>query len=118
MYSQSQGEFEHRRCKRFYKRVNKGQYTKGIAAQQHRERVLRRLVENAPKSEAKRREYHRRCVNVDGDEILGPVSDHEHHQMSMDTRTRVELTKWLSEHRDDPAIKVTTLYFLSKINHF
>ena len=50
MMTPCQGESEHRRVKRQYRRVHKGRFVRGIATQQHRERQLAQMGEVAPKN--------------------------------------------------------------------
>lgn len=105
---------EHRRVKKFYIRVHKATFTRGIAKQQRRERILHKIKEHAPKNTfARKRKYggeehtaSKPYVAFKDDETLPPSSPHEHHHISTDTRHKLDLLCWLGEHKDDPAVEV------------
>jgi hypothetical protein len=68
----SQGELEHRRVKRFYQRVHKGKFTRGIAKQQQRERVIAKMKELAPQASRKGTQKRRDDAQGWGDSISSP----------------------------------------------
>jgi hypothetical protein len=118
----NQGELEHRRLKRFYPRVHKGQFTRGITKQQHRERILSRLRELAPQpssSTEKKRIYDDMhagnseeggpSVSFEDAESLTPTSPSSHHQISREVRHKINLPAWLGNNEDDPALEVNSM---------
>lgn len=113
---------EHRRLKRFYPRVHKGQFTRGITKQQQRERLLSRMREVAPQpssSTEKKHKYNEMQAGILEDagpsipfedtESLTPTPPGSHHHISRDVRHKVNLLAWLSDNRHDPALKVSSL---------
>lgn len=79
----------------------------GIAAQQHRERALEGMNEKAPKTtKYTKRKYGAQVAFDEVDETVISVSATTHHHMSVDTRTQIELSRWLHDNRSDPATNV------------
>ena len=106
-----QGELEHRRLKRFYKRVHKGQHVSGITKQHLRERRVVKLNETAPKNTKARRQKRRYGALVDSDdETLPPTQPQQHYHMASSVWAKIHLSRWLGENHDDPALKVSTGY--------
>lgn len=106
-----QGELEHRRVKRFYPRTQKGKFTLGITKQQRREQHLRKLKELSPNlrmndSKKKSPPLDPRLSFEDHDPLL-PTLPSQHYQMSSEQRHKLNLSQWLHENRDDPALKVS-----------
>ena len=114
-----QGESEHRRVKRQYRRVHKGRVSHGIASQQYRERELVRMGEAAPKNtrtplQSQKHKYNRHPLLQDQspgdpqerDESLTPMRPEQHHYISAEVRHKVPLSMWLGDGQDDPALEV------------
>ena len=114
----NQGELEHRRLKRFYPRIHKGQFTRGITKQQQCERLLSRIREIAPQpssSKGKRKYNDMQAGNSDeagpsipfeDTESLMPTPPDSHHHISRDVRHKVNLLAWLGDNRSDPTLEV------------
>jgi hypothetical protein len=118
----SQGELEHRRVKRFYQRVHKGKFTRGIAKQQQRERVIAKMKELAPQASRKGTQKRRDDAQGWGDSISSPddetlrdIRPQQHHHISADVRYKVQLSTWLDDKQDDPALKVRLGYRLDEV---
>ena len=118
----NQGELEHRRLKQFYPCVHKGEFTRGITKQQHRERILSQLRELAPQpsssTEKKQRyddmragnsEEGRPSVSFEDAESLTPTSPSSHHQISREVHHKINLVAWLGNNQDDPALEVNSM---------
>ncbi|KAJ3512102.1 hypothetical protein NLJ89_g3716 [Agrocybe chaxingu] len=99
-YTSQTGELEHRRGKRFYRRVHKGKHVLGIALQVRRERLIHRLLERNRKREEELTGERLQA----SDERLPPTSPKRHHHISIDNRQKVHLSTWLDRHVDDPAV--------------
>lgn len=108
-----QGELEHRRVKRFYTRTNKIKFTRGIAMQQRRERLLHRLqdIEHQTSTD------HDNLAEANGNENqpflhfvdkepLPYCSPEDHYQMSSSQKHYWDISAWLHKNRNDVAIKV------------
>ena len=109
-----QGELEHRRGKRFFKRVRKGKHVLGIGIQVRRERLIYRLQErNKQRQQAASNisttNEDLLTVSFEEQEHLPPTLPTEHHHISNDTRQKIQLAQWLNNYRDDPAIQVCLL---------
>ena len=117
-----QGELEHRRVKRYYPRVHKGQYVKGIAKQTRRERILNVLANPTPlfsaksKSASKKRKFAEFTARpgeanlglpFSQNESLLPASADKPYQMSTEIRHKLDISCYLGEHEDDPALTVS-----------
>ena len=112
-----QGELEHRRVKRFYPRTHKGQFTLGITKQQRREQHLRKMKELSPNScmnnrKKKSSPLDPRLSFQDHDPLL-PMLPSQHYQMSTEERHKLNLSQWLCENQDDPALEVSCLIDIS-----
>jgi hypothetical protein len=118
----NKGELEHRRLKRFYPRVHKGQFTRGITKQQHRERILSQMRELAPQpsfSTEKKRKYGDMqagnseegglSISFEDTESLTPTSPRSHHQISREVCHKINLLAWLGNNQDDPALQVNSI---------
>jgi hypothetical protein len=109
---------EHRRVKRFYTSVHKGQFVRGITKQQRREQILDRMCQVAPtilgNQAHRKRKYgeerqpssHHPRIPFQNDEPLPPSSPDRHHEMSKNTRHKVDLRCWIGDLSDDPALEV------------
>jgi hypothetical protein len=106
-----QGELEHRRGKRMYKRVSKGKHIIGIGLQVRRERMIHRLQERNKRR--LQRLAHAQddlpTVSFEERETLPPTLPTSHHHISIDTRQKVELPLWLRDNKKDPAIQVSNI---------
>ncbi|KAI0363871.1 hypothetical protein BV20DRAFT_957443 [Pilatotrama ljubarskyi] len=111
------GELEHRRCKHFYVRTNKNAtFVSQIAKHQRRERFVNDIHQRAPgakepgaRKHSARRLFTRRTagplqLGPDDFEPLGPVSPRDHHRISDDQRHHVDITGFVLENKDDPAV--------------
>ncbi|KAF9455458.1 hypothetical protein BDZ94DRAFT_1278112, partial [Collybia nuda] len=121
-YSTQVGELEHRRVKRFYARTNKlRQFTRQIAKHQRCERILRNMrlrheqglqaqpiePENTntpipPPIQAHTK--HTASVPFEVSEPLANTPPSLHHHVSESTKQYENVTQWLTEHSDDPAM--------------
>ncbi|KAG6859449.1 hypothetical protein C0991_000682 [Blastosporella zonata] len=109
------GELAHRRVKRIFPVIQKSQFTLGIAKYEQRQRILQKMHQRAPKSSRKRRRSTVNTVDTpwlqfDDVEELPEGSPDQHHIIAMDVRHGITISEWLSEYKDDPAIKVSTTY--------
>jgi hypothetical protein len=99
--------------KRFYKLTNKVKFTEGIARQQRRERLLRKMSQHDPSRTAKPR--------IDD---LPPTNPETRYHMSTQTKSYNDLHAWLDERSNDAAFDVSTeswpsfSYHLSCIQNF
>ena len=107
-----QGEGEHKWSKQFYPRVRKGDHVRGIARHVYRERTLfqaRQALKNINLDENPiKNDSDANTLNIPlGEaEVLGPTPPEQHHHMSKDVRHKVDVLKWVTDNRDDPALKV------------
>lgn len=107
-----QGEVEHKRVKKFYPRTQKRQFTQGIAKQQRRERLLHLISQSDPYlPKPNQAAQPSKVASAESElsqvkENLPPLSPYEHHQMSTETASKINVIKWLSDNHDDPALKV------------
>ncbi|KAJ3494201.1 hypothetical protein NLJ89_g10856 [Agrocybe chaxingu] len=99
-YTSQTGELEHRRGKRFYRRVHKGKHVLGIALQVRRERLIHRVLER----KRKREEGLTGEKSASPEERLPPTSPERHHHISVDKRQKVHLPTWLGQYAGDPAL--------------
>jgi hypothetical protein len=104
----TQGELEHRRVKRFYWRVRKGQHTIGIGLQVRRERFLQRLKE---RNQQTTENNDLPSVPLGIMEPLPPTAPTDHYHISLDTRNKVQLRQWLQRNESDPALHVSARDF-------
>lgn len=103
---------EHRRAKRFYKRVHKGKHVIGIGQQVRRERFLHRVQEQLDTLDSD-------VSNTAAELAETPqISATDHYRISVDTRQKIELRQWLKENESDPALEVSQSNFPldSKLN--
>jgi hypothetical protein len=108
MFWTFQGELEHRRGKRCYKRVHKGKYIVGIGKQVRRERYFHR-TQALRKAQAKRSSIEDTLPTMPFhvEERLPPTSPEQHHHISLDNRHKIILPIWLNRHKSDPALYVS-----------
>ncbi|KAK2467956.1 hypothetical protein APHAL10511_000251 [Amanita phalloides] len=106
-FSTQTGEAEHQRVKRHYKRASKCNFTHGIAKQNQRERMLRKIRERQMMREVANDniESQNPSLPPDDDEPLPFTAPEVHHHMSLDTKHKVNLTVWLRRNRHDVALK-------------
>ena len=111
-----QGELEHRHVKQFYARTNKVGYTMQIARKQRKHALLRHIRETdsfVPLSETRRwkkdakRARAEACARTRPGslELSVPV---DRYNISKSQHAANILPRWLNEHLQDPAIKVST----------
>ncbi|KIJ07352.1 hypothetical protein PAXINDRAFT_121100, partial [Paxillus involutus ATCC 200175] len=118
-YSTQPGELEHRRVKRFYARSGKNNFTRGIAKQQQRERLLHKLREQnrlraatelaslregIPATDLNEEDL-RPTVAFSEAETLPPCRPETHYQISVSRRHHWDISSWLHKNRADPAVK-------------
>ncbi|KAG6329626.1 hypothetical protein ID866_9463 [Astraeus odoratus] len=114
-YSTQVGELEHRRVKRFYSRMNKINFTVGIAKHQQRERLLHRMCEeNHAIEEASAMDQGRPSLHFVDQEPLPNCPLEAHYQISASKKYYWDLGVWLSRNKKDMALE----NFLPKLkNH-
>ena len=100
-----QGELEHRRVKRFYKRTNKGvSFPHQIAKQERMQRHYRKYVETIMKKTGTKG----RSVSQPGTSNDEDRSPRRHHSISERSRGYLGLYEWVyGKDMDDPALKVS-----------
>jgi hypothetical protein len=101
-----QGELEHRRGKRCYKRVNKGKFIVGIGKQIRRERLMHRLRERNKRQQQLEDVDNLPTVSFEVEESLPATSPNQHHHISMDNSQKVQVVQWTDKNKKDPAVKV------------
>ena len=104
LFSQNlQGELEHRRVKRFYRRTNKIQFPRQIAKQERFQRHFRKYIATLrEKTGAKEPSGQRRSTQAGEDR-----SPSRHYSTSVRERDHLDLYQWaFGEHGNDPALKV------------
>lgn len=92
--------------------MHKGHHVSGIAQQVRRERLLHQMKEKNKKR--KRREDvtdDLPSVPFEDEETLPVVPPEEHHHISKDARSKIDLSIWLSKNKEDPALKVYDYIF-------
>ncbi|KAH9950134.1 hypothetical protein B0H21DRAFT_665254, partial [Amylocystis lapponica] len=109
------GELEHRRVKRFYARTNKNNHPSQIAKLQRREQMLEAARRREGKSsesahatgKRKRKDKQRSEPGLQfGDQDPLPfTSPKDHHHISDSRRYHEDITRWLGENKEDPAVK-------------
>jgi hypothetical protein len=82
--------------KRFYRLTNKVKFTEGIARQQRRERLLRKMSQRDPTRTAKPRS-----------DDLPPTNPDTRYHMATNTKTYSDLYEWLEERSNDAAFNVS-----------
>jgi hypothetical protein len=95
--------------------VRKGDHVRGIARHVYRERTLaqvqqalkkRALNENRPNKVGQ--DAYTLDIPLGEEEVLGPTPPEDHHHISKDVRHKVDVLKWLSDNKNDPALTVKT----------
>jgi hypothetical protein len=97
-----QGELEHRRSKRFYPIVRKGNHAVGIGKAVSRERLLQLISQRTIHPKVRRSPKGRKPVK----ESLPHTSPTTHHHISAETRNKVDIADLLDENEGDPALEV------------
>lgn len=110
LFIETQGELEHRRCKRFYPRVHKGLFALGIAREVRRERILHFKETNPPHKKQKKNSRKSISVAFTQSENLPPANPNQRYQMSNETRHPHDISKMLGDFSGDPACNVS--YYL------
>src|SRR5271170_5443614 len=102
--SLSQGELEHRRVKRFYSRTNKMHFTQQITKHEQRERILNDVHIHDQAAQRKATDNPLTAVlDFHDEDPLPYTSPSSHYHISESTRYPLNITAWLSTHKDDPA---------------
>jgi hypothetical protein len=106
-----QGELEHRRIKRFFARTNKNNHPHQIAKHERRERRLHSMkLQGAAGIDGKQQTRQSKSLPLDQDPL--PYTDPAaHYHISPSTRHFVNITNWLGDNVDDPALQVNYLRF-------
>jgi hypothetical protein len=91
-----QGELEHRRVKRFYRRTNKAKFVTQVAKHERREALLRTIETRVQKY------YTSKSPREDPPDI----SPKTHHLISQDTADWYDVRRWTRENKGDVAVKV------------
>ncbi|KAF9791086.1 hypothetical protein BJ322DRAFT_994532, partial [Thelephora terrestris] len=100
-FSTQQGELEHRRVKRFYKRTNKVRFERQIAKHERIKHHYRKYV-NALRNKTGGRTTSRPGPSTDGVVSSAPQ---QHHLMAKKDRDHVDLYALSNKHPGDPALK-------------
>lgn len=118
-----QGELEHRRLKRFYVRTNKNAlFVSQIASHQRCERFVndpRRCVPTAPHRKAKARRLMTQkdscpfTAHSNATEEVPACSPRDHHSISREQRTHVDINALVNENEDDPAFEACTVSLIA-----
>jgi hypothetical protein len=107
---------EHQRGKRFFKVVRKGKHIYGIGQRVRRQRLIHRLKERNLQRRQKSSSDQTDdlpTVPFEEHEPLPPLPPTEHHQISTDTRQRIQITQWLDKNSADPAVFVSIKSYYS-----
>jgi hypothetical protein len=108
----NKGELEHRRSKRFYPIVQKGNHAIGIGKAVSRERLIQLIAQKgvgATHSKVQPNLKGRKPVK----EPLPHTLPTTHHHISAETRNKVDIADLLDENEGDPALEVySSQYFL------
>ncbi|KAI0063164.1 hypothetical protein BV25DRAFT_453896, partial [Artomyces pyxidatus] len=110
-YNTQLGELEHKVAKRRYARTSKNKFTPQLAKLEVRERLIAkiniRIGQHIKKDQVKEKRRKRKAAAAiarSGDPL--PFTDPKaHFHIAESTRNGVDITAWLSENRDDPAVK-------------
>lgn len=97
-----QGELEHRRVKRFYKRTNKMRFEHQIAKHERMERRYRKYI-NMLRKKTGARTTSRPGLSSD---IVEDVSPRQHYSVAKRDRDHVDLYAFSAQHVGDPTLKV------------
>ena len=109
-----QGEREHRHVKSHFKCVRKGKHALGIGQRIRRQRLMYRIKErNRKRQQLANNRDNLPTVPFEEDELLPPTSPNQHYHISNNTRQKFQLSLWLRQNKDDPAIEVVFFCQLS-----
>lgn len=97
-----QGELEHRRVKRFYKRTNKTRFERQIAKHERMERHYRKYV-NTLRDKTGGRTTSRAALPMDPTDDASP---RQHYSIAKRDRDHVDIYSLAHRHAGDPALKV------------
>ena len=98
-----QGELEHRRVKRFYKRTNKTRFERQIAKQERMERHYRKYI-NTLRNKTGVRTTPRARLPTDP---ANDTSPRQHYSIAKRDRDHIDLYALAHRHAGDPALKVS-----------
>jgi hypothetical protein len=96
-----QGEAEHRRVKRFYRRTNKVHYERQVAKHERRLARLRRIADKHAKLQRPTM-----LSSKENDDKLLASNPKEHHQIAEGTKYPIKLVNFATADPSDPALKV------------
>ena len=121
LFDKFQGELEHRRGKRFFKRVRKGKHILGIGLQVRRERIIHKLQERNKRIQERLNKQRQPLTKddlptvpfEDHTETLPPTAPTQHYHISINSRQKVQLSQWLSRNEKDPAVHVSISVLIS-----
>lgn len=99
-----QGELEHRRVKKFYKRTNKVRFERQIAKHERMERHYRKYLIAMRKKSGVQTSCHR--SSSDATENVPPQ---QHYSVAKRDRDHVDLYAFSGRHVGDPALKVSDI---------
>jgi hypothetical protein len=104
------GEAEHRRVKVAYASTNKIGFVKQIAHYTLKSERMNAIAEqlSIPVKSARKRT----SLALDEREELPPPKPEEHYQIADGVRYPISLPAWLHKNSDDPALNVSSVYFL------
>ena len=116
-----QGEAEHQRVKKHYKRASKSAFTRGIAKINRRERILRAIHQRKKVRDAMDAEEQQEThlgstaaaptptprLDFTDQEALPYTAPEMRYHISSQTKHPIQLASWLREHRDDASFKVS-----------
>ena len=88
--------------------MRKGDHVRGIARHVYRERTLFKAQQGMKKHKSTHSKAATLNIPLDEEEVLGPTPPEDHHHISKDVRHKVDVLKWLSDNRKDPALVVST----------
>lgn len=108
-----QGELEHRRVKRLYARTNKIQFSFQIARHERRARLLRKLMKPKTHGRVTRSRAKKPSLSFADSDPLPFTDPTARYHMSSSSRHFENLTTWLGDLQDDPAVIVRSLVYLS-----
>ena len=123
-----QGEAEHQKVKKYYRRASKHTFTRGIAKQNRRERTLHKIrdlkkacdiIDSAqgpgatPESASLSKKPSTPKLHFKNQEKLPYSSPEVHYHMSSETKHKIQLATWLPEHKDEPAFQVSCFTYFN-----
>jgi hypothetical protein len=100
-----QGELEHRRVKKFFSRTNKKQYQRQITKHEQRERRLHQM-QTGNQPTLKRSASSTPALAFHDSDPLPFTDPAVHYHMSQSQRHYIDVTSWLADNKQDPALKV------------